>query len=217
MPPRDIGPGRNGPGRNGPSGNGPGEAGFTLIELMVSLLIFGMLAAAGVGLLSFSVRAQAASTERLNEVAAIERVRAILTSDLAQAAPRITRDDRGERVPAFAGGTGSPGEPALAFVRRGWSNSEDAPRASLQKVEYRLVDGRVERRAFPMLDGAAIGPPAVILSGVRSLRLRYRVGPDWHDRWDPTQPDALPQVVEVVIEVPRFGEVRQLFLTGTGA
>ena len=33
---------------------------------------------------------------------------------------------------------------------------------------------------------------------------------------DPTM-RALPQVVEAVIDVPRFGEVRQLFLTGTGA
>jgi general secretion pathway protein J len=32
--------------------------GFTLVELLVALTIFAMLAAAGVGLLSFSVQAQ---------------------------------------------------------------------------------------------------------------------------------------------------------------
>lgn len=193
------------------------EAGFTLVEMMVSLLIFGLLAAAGVGLLGFSVRAQGASAERLGEVAAVERVRALLTADLAQAAPRVTRNDRGDRVPAFAGGTGAPGEPALVFVRRGWSNADGAPRASLQKVEYRLDGDRLERRAYAMLDGAAAGPPAVIASGVKSLRLRYRSGADWHDRWDPTKPDQLPQLVEMTVDVPRFGEVRQLFLAGTGA
>ena len=194
----------------------PEQAGFTLIEMMVSLFIFGLLAAAGIGLLGFSVRAQQASGERLGEVAAIERVRAILTADLAQAAPRVTRDADGKSQFAFQGGTGGPEGTALAFVRRGWSNADGAPRASLQKVEYRLVDDRLERRAFPMLDGAAIGPPAVVIRGVRSLKLRYRIGAQWYDRWDSTRPGALPQVVEAVIEVPRFGQVRQLFLAGTG-
>ncbi|MDB5718856.1 MAG: type secretory pathway component PulJ [Sphingomonas bacterium] len=195
----------------------PGEAGFTLVELMVSLMIFGMLAAAGVSLLSFSVRAQAASTERLREVSAIQRARSILTADLAQAAPRITRDMDGVRQPAFIGGTGAPGEVALAFVRRGWTNREGSPRASMQKVEYRVVEDRLERRAYPMLDGAAIGPPSVVIADVRGVRLRYRVGADWLDRWESTRPEAMPQVVEAVIDVPRFGEVRQLFLAGTGS
>ena len=90
------------------------------------------------------------------------------------------------------------------------------PRASLQKVEYRLVGDRLERRYYPMLDGAEIGPPAVVVSGVGSLRLRYRLGNDWLDRWETTRPGAMPEAVEVVMQVPRFGEVRQLFLTGTG-
>ena len=183
---------------------------------MISLLIFGMLAAAGVALLGFSVRAQQASAERLDEVAALQRARAILTSDLAQAAPRVTRDRDGGRVMAFVGGTGGEGEIALAFVRRGWSNADGAPRAAMQKVEYRLVGDRLERRAYPMLDGAEIGPPALVIGHVRSLRLRYRIGADWFDRWDGTRPGALPQIVEAVIEVPRLGAVRQLFFAGSG-
>jgi prepilin-type N-terminal cleavage/methylation domain-containing protein len=86
-----------------------GEHGFTIVELMVSLLIFAMLAAAGVALLGFSVRAEQAAAERLDENAALQRARAILTADLAQAAPRITRDRDGARVPSFVGGTGAEG------------------------------------------------------------------------------------------------------------
>ena len=40
--------------------------GFTLVEMLVSLLIFAMLAAAGVTLLSFSVRAQDVAETRLD-------------------------------------------------------------------------------------------------------------------------------------------------------
>lgn len=190
--------------------------GFTLVELMVALLIFGLLAAAGVSLLGFSVRAQAASQERLDEVANIRRLGAILTADLAQATPRISRNAAGETRIAFFGGTGAEGELALAFTRRGWDNHGAAPRASMQRVEYRLVDDRIERRAFPMLDGAEADPPATIIRGVRSLALRYRTRDEWRERWDPTRPTDLPRAVEAVAEIDGLGRVRQLFLTGTG-
>lgn len=190
--------------------------GFTLIELMVALLIFGLLAAAGVSLLSFSVKAQAASKERLDEMAGVRRLGAILTADLAQAAPRISRNVAGETRIAFFGGTGAEGELALAFTRRGWDNYGAAPRASLQRVEYRLVDDRIERRSFPMLDGAESGAPATIIRGVRSFALRYRARDEWRERWDPTRATDLPRAVEVVAEIEGLGRVRQLFLAGTG-
>ena len=42
------------------------EHGFTLVEVMIALMIFGMLAAAGVAILTFSVRAQTATGKRLD-------------------------------------------------------------------------------------------------------------------------------------------------------
>ena len=195
---------------------GDAESGFTLVELLVALMIFAMLAAAGVGLLGFSVRAQGASREKLDEVAAIRRLSALMTADLAQAAPRVSRTEAGDFVPAFTGGTGEPGEPALTFVRRGWSNSNGAARASLQKVEYVRVADRIERRAWPMLDGAEPGPPAVVARGVEGFTLRYRNADGWRERWDAEKVDALPRAVEASVEWRGIGAVKLLFLTGTG-
>lgn len=192
------------------------QQGFTLVELLISLLIFGLIAAAGVGLLGFSVRAQEASSERLNEIAAIRRVGAVMTSDLAQATPRLVRDLDGARVPAFVGEGGAPGMVALGFVRRGWSNGGNAARASLQRVEYRRVEDRLERQGWPMLDGAAPGKPAIILRGVEAMSVRYRRKGEWRDLWDAERAEAMPDAVEVVMDLAGIGPVRQLFLTGTG-
>ena len=52
--------------------------GFTLVELVVSLFIFALISAAGVSLLGYSVDAQASAGKRLDEVAAIRRVGALL-------------------------------------------------------------------------------------------------------------------------------------------
>lgn len=187
--------------------------GFTLVELMVALLIFGLLSASGVALLSFSVDTRAAASERVDALAATLRTRSLLTADLAQATGRIYRREDGSLAPAFAA---SEGDLLLAFIRRGWTNEEDAPRASLQRVEYRLRDGRFERTAYPHVDGSRDGTTAVLLAGVRSLKLRYRVDGEWRDRWDAVRPEVLPQAVEAVMLVDGAPELRQLFLVGAG-
>jgi general secretion pathway protein J len=154
--------------------------GFTLVELLIALLIFGLLSASGVALLSFSVEARVRSGERLDALSSALRTRAMLTADLAQAAPRTYRRDDGSMTAAFRG---EEADALLAFVRRGWANEDGAPRASLQRVEYRLNDGRLERLAYPMVDGARPGPEGVLLTGVESLRLRYRYRGAWSDDW----------------------------------
>ena len=88
-------------------------SGFTLVELLVSLFIFGMLSAAGVVLLSFSVRAQEAADARLGDLADFRRAGALLAGDLAQAAPRLARDGAGRARPALEGNSGEQGGMAL--------------------------------------------------------------------------------------------------------
>jgi general secretion pathway protein J len=189
--------------------------GFTLVELLVSLFIFGMLSAAGVALLSFSVRAQEAAEARLGDLAGFRRAGALLAGDLAQAAPRLARDRSGNPRPAFEGGSGESGGVALAFVRRGWENLDDAPRASLQRVEYSFVEGRLERRIYPRLDGAEPMPATQVVVGVRRLRFRYRDRDGaWRERWDPSNPAELPRAVELVMDAAGSGTTRQLFQTG---
>jgi general secretion pathway protein J len=191
------------------------ETGFTLAELLVSLFIFGLLSAAGVGLLSFSVRAQEAAERRLDDLADFRRAGALIGGDLAQAAPRMPRDETGTPRQAFQGLGGDGGGAALAFVRRGWENLDDTPRASLQRVEYALVDGRLERRVYPRLDGAAALPPTTVVDKVRRIRLRYRDREGaWRERWDPAKANELPRAVELIMDAEGSGSTRQLFQVG---
>ncbi len=186
-----------------------------MVELLVSLLIFAMLSAAGVTLLRFSVSAQDLAEARLGRLGQLRKTGALLAGDLAQAAPRLSRDEAGAQRPAFAGASGEGEGPALTFVRLGVENGGEEPRSSLRKIEYRLAGGSLQRRSWAYVDGAAPSAETPLLDGVRRIRLRYRDSKgEWRDRWDPTRAVELPRAVELVMDVEGEGMVRQLFLSG---
>lgn len=189
-----------------------GTAGFTLVELLVALLIFAMLAGAGVALLRFSVDAQAAAKDRLDAIGGLRRIDSLLAADMAQAVPRATRDAAGTVTPSFVG---TP--EGFSFVRGGWDNLDESARASLQRVEYRVSPGRLGRRQWPMLDGTAPESEATLVDRVARVGLRYRGRDGWRDRWDPVRLDVLPRAVELTVQ--RVGEpaVRHVLLVGSGA
>ena len=188
-------------------------AGFTLVEMLIALSIFGMLTAAAVALLGVTARTQETSDRLLAELGAMRRVGALLNADLAQAAPRLYRDPNGRPQRAFAGG-GGDAPMLLAFVRGGWDNGEGG---TLQRVGYRLRDGRLERLGYARVDGDAAAVAVPLLDGVTALRLRYRDERGaWLERWNPSDPTRLPAAVELVTSSDRHGTVRQLFLVGSG-
>jgi general secretion pathway protein J len=191
------------------------EAGFTLVEMLIALVIFGMITAAGVTLLTLTVRTQETSDRLLDSLSTLRRTGALLNADLAQAAPRIHRNGDGQPLPALIGGNG--GEALLmAFVRRGWED-ENVFRSSLQRVEYRLREGRLERWRYDAVDGEGHAVAMPLLTGVRRVQLRYRDRDgNWRDRWDPTDATRLPIAVEIVSDSEGQGQVRQLFLVGNG-
>lgn len=191
------------------------EAGFTLIEVMVSLMIFGMIAAAGVAILSFSVKAQSSTGAKLDDISALTRTMSILSADLAQASNRASRDEAGTSVPAFVGESGSGVTPMLRLVRAGWSNIDGAARSSTQKVAYRVDGGTLQRIAYPMIDGAQPLAPAALLTNVNQVALRYRIAGAWSDRWDGASGRPLPDAMELTVVRKDGTQFRQMFLVGT--
>ena len=67
------------------------QRGFTLLEVMVSLAIFGLIAAAGVAVMAYAADSQQALRERMARLGEFQRARALLRTDLSQAATRLAR------------------------------------------------------------------------------------------------------------------------------
>jgi general secretion pathway protein J len=189
------------------------NSGFTLVEMLVALFVFALLTGAGVTVLRSTANSQEALRGREAELAEFQRLRAILKSDLSQAAVRRTRDERGRpgRL-VFAGATPTGGNATLLrFVRRGWENPDRDPRASLQQVEYRLNGGRLERVAQLALDGGAAGPVQVLADDIRSAELSFLSDGQWIATVAGTTDNPLPQAVRLDLVFDGIGRISQIF------
>ena len=208
---------RNGSGVTGEAGQASRrlatQTGFTLVEVMIALMIFGMLAAAGVAILTFSVRAQTATGKRFDDIAALNRTASLLAGDLGQAIDRPARDEGGVMLPAFTGES----DGRMRFVRTGWANVDAAPRASAQKVAYQIDGNTLLRVAYPMIDGAAPLPAVTLLDKVAGVSARYRYKGAWSDRWDGRQGAPLPQAAEIVVRRTDGTAFRLMLLVGSGS
>jgi general secretion pathway protein J len=187
------------------------EHGFTLVEMMVALAIFGLIAAAGVGLLGGTVRSQEAVGAKLDTVAASQKLGALLAMDAAQALPRITRNAEGAPRRAF---TANENGVLLGLVRAAGATGGDGVRPGVQRIEWRFAQGRLRRAVSPMPDGAVIGEGSLIADNLDTVTLRVRDKGEWRDRWDALRPDAMPQAIELVLTPKGGAPVKRLFLVG---
>ncbi|WP_235303521.1 GspJ family type II secretion system protein [Sphingopyxis sp. MWB1] len=170
-----------------------GESGFTLVEMLVALSIFAAIAAMGVGLLRSSVDTQGAVQEWLKAMGGINRLRAVMANDLAQAVARPTRGAAGELLPAFAGSASG-----FSLVHAGAGAMTGGARPDIERVGYRLVGDEWRRAVQPMLDGAALGEGDAIAREVSGAQVRYRddLG-NWGESWTSEPGGRLPRAVEV--------------------
>jgi general secretion pathway protein J len=192
------------------------RAGFTLVEVLVSLMIFAMLAAAGAAVLGVTIDNRFAVKAASDRIGDLQRMRSLLRADLGQATSRRARGTTGRPMPQPIVGAAAPGDPILTLTRAGWSNPGEQARPSLQRVEYRLVEDRLERRVSRHLDGARPGPPQVLYRGVSEATIAFVRDGQESPAFISSIDRPLPDAVRIGMTVRGYGRIDQLFLVGSG-
>jgi general secretion pathway protein J len=192
--------------------------GFTLIEVLVALAVFGV-----VSILAYAALGQTLSnadllTERMERLQAVQRTVRFLDSDLMQAVPRPVRDVLGDGYePAIRSSLAS--EFALEVTHGGWPNPAGLPRSTLQRSAYRLEEGELIRYHWHVLDRTINNEPiaTVLLDDVASIVFRYlQADGEPVDQWPPIGaqgPGSIrvrPRAVEIVLTLADEGEIRRL-------
>lgn len=197
--------------------------GFTLLELLIAMSIFAVMAAMAYGGLSSVIEARTQVDAALERNQRLQQTIFRLQSDLGQIAARGIRDEFGDARPALSGDT----DTVLAFTRHGWRNPLNESRSHLQRLRYRLdEDSRLVRAHWRVLDRAQDSVPVetVLLEDVERLEWRFLSATrEWQGRWPPPttggppgntpgpEQDTLPIAVELRLTTENHGEIRQLF------
>lgn len=184
------------------------SGGFTLVELLVALFVFSLLAIAGYRGLNALLQTRAHLEAETRKYQALSRFFTRLDEQLAQVINRPVRLADGLAQAAFAGYPQSGGELAeaqLVFTRAG---GLDAAGGVLppQRLGYRLRNREIQMLRWDVLDQAPNSKPAenTVLQGVREFNLRYlSLALAWETQWatlSPAVPPPKAVEVEVVLE-----------------
>ncbi|MGE0386312.1 MAG: type II secretion system minor pseudopilin GspJ [Gammaproteobacteria bacterium] len=189
--------------------------GFTLVEMLVALAIFAVLATMAYRGLETLLRASSRTTEHAGRLAALQRTFTLLQLDLEQAAPRPVRDELGDPIPALAGGTAAA--PLVELTRAGRNGGVAIERPDIERVAWRLDAQRLSRVRWENLDRVQGDVPraAVLLEGVRGVQVRFFSDGQWLGYWPPADGgggEALPAAFEAVVTMQDGARYRRVIL-----
>lgn len=186
------------------------QQGMTLIELLVALAMFALIALAGQRLLTTALDVRRQGQEHAQQRQQLARAMALLESDLEQAIVRPVQLADGHVEPALlslADGSG------LQFTRAGWDNPLQQSRSNLQRVRWWFDDKGLQRGVWMALERSATDVlyPQQMLGTVSQVQWRYLDGRgNWLPVWPAGNPAPLPRAVEIQFTHPRHGVLRRV-------
>ena len=198
--------------------------GFTLIEVLVAIAIFGVMSGVAYRALTTVLE----SRERLDiehkKWRSISIAFSRVEHDLGAIRARPARDTGGVLQPPLVGNQviRIPTEGQIMFSRAGYTDEKGIPGAPT-RVGFRARDGNLEYMTWSALDQGPRTEPTVrpILGGVTELRIRYLDATGgWNDRWpagaavNVPLDDAramIPRALEFELQLASGERIRRVF------
>ncbi|MCW8407697.1 GspJ family T2SS minor pseudopilin variant LspJ [Legionella sp. PATHC035] len=191
--------------------------GFTLIEILIALAVFAILATITSSVLynAFTTRARVnEQSERLNE---LQLAISLIQQDTSQIVERPIRSNDMQLAPAFVGQTHS-----LEFTRDGDVNPGSLEkRSTLKRVAYLCQQGTLIRRTWSTLDrmNQDIYEDKPLLNRLSNCHFGYlnqnlQVLPEWREQAVALnqRKEPFPKAIQVNMTLQDQGEINLLFI-----
>lgn len=191
-------------------------AGFTLIEVLVSLAILALISIAAHTIFGDIEKKKELTDQQLDEIASFTTVFRLMEQDFSQLAQRNTRNESGDSLDMFLAADRFLFESqyhGIAVVRDGWNNPASLlARSELQLVSYIVEDDALVRQYrvyVDSLDGEQ-ARKQVLLANVGDFKIEFRgKGDKWEESWNEK---SLPRALKITLQLIDETQVSRIFL-----
>jgi len=189
--------------------------GFTLLEMIVAIGIFAVIATISFASLNRFLDDQARLESRMDEIKKLQLAFTIVEQDMQYLAQRPVRDGFGDAEPAFI--MSSPQSLPDELVRfTTYQRNSAVPGVSrLMRAAYRFEDDQLYRVNWQVLDRDqdSVEVKRILLSGLRDASLSLLVTSDneTQSKSEWTDPEQLPDGVELRLVMDDGREYRRVF------
>jgi general secretion pathway protein J len=192
--------------------------GFTLIEVLVAIAVFAVVAVMAMVGYNELLQQTTIARDSMQRVRSVQMTMLRMSQDFAQLEQRPVRESFGPDVQPSLLASRS-GATLAEFTRSGWSNPAGIQRSTLQRVAYRLEDGKLIRSHWPVLDRtlASESIDVEMMDKVKTLELRFmNKSRAWQEQWPGSgsqnsgNAEERPIAVEISIELEDWGRIQRI-------
>jgi len=189
------------------------KKGFTLLEVLIALFIFTIVAIIMTSALHNTLNIQTATEKHAQRLSQLQIALLLVSQDLEQTIDRPITDAKGSLQGAFIGTPTS-----ITFTHGGFANPfGKLNRSTLQRANYHFEKNTFIRETWPVLDQVSrtLSKNRKLLEEVTDLRFEFLDGKGvFHNNWPAEQypTSNLPRAVRITLTLKNWGKLSQLYL-----
>ncbi len=178
------------------------QAGFTLIEILIAVAVFALMATMAYSGLNSSINVSRETELRAEQLHRLQMALTLIQRDITQISIQESRDEFGDRQPPLL--MDNKGERLLEFSRTGWRNPANQIRSTLQRVGYAYEEDKLYREYWAHFHRGPNEKPvrALLAEGIADITFEF-LDPSmqWQQQWPPVNTPAtvMPVAVKVTI------------------
>ncbi len=191
-------------------------SGFTLIEVIIAMAIFAIVAGLAYSGLQSIINSKIRTEASLNRLQQLQMTMLTLTTDFQQLSNRNGHDALGGQLLKL---TTLDSDHIVDFTRNGWRNPANQVRSTLQRVAYLLDEDKLVRIYWPHVDRADDDRRVerTLINNIEELKLRFlNQKNEWKNDWpsatsmaSSNQTDP-PIAIEITLIMGDWGEIKRL-------
>lgn len=192
-------------------------SGFTLIEILIALTVFAILATITSSSLYYAFNARTRVNAQAEQLNTLQLAVSIIQQDISQTVERAVRGNEMRLFPVFVGQT-----QYLEFTRDGSINPQSVhKRSTLKRVALVCEDGKLLHRTWNSLDPADrnIYADKGLLDNLTDCRFNYlnqnlEVLNEWREQavTQNQRKEPFPKAIQVNVTLNEWGKMNLLFI-----